>query len=315
MTIDEIRDLIDQNIKTNSNRISPDKTTGTMLKKVLNELVNVIDKTSSAGSDDRYHTKVYGEIKLYWGNYYALPKGWVICDGFNGTPDMRGKVPVGWSNGWQSGLGEPDLSDYQHIGRMGGLKKVTLEDSQVPSHNHGGTLSTSTAGAHIHGFNNDQAGGDGGGGYLVAGDTHRNQSLANAHTASAGNHSHSVTIPSFGGGAPHENRQPYLVMMYIMYVGDTVAPNEKVQWAEYDATTGVKVKEGDSNHKYGFRYVSPAFFSNLDPNDYTLANQTTGDVISNIGFIPENDPARPLEKWLQLVSLGDNLGDDTQSTI
>lgn len=310
MDIQELKDLIDDNIIDNSKRISSNKTTASMLKRVLKEIVNSLGESNSQSSDERYHTKIYGEIKLFYGNYYALPKGWVICDGFNGTPDLRGKVPVGWSNGWESAVGEPDLSDYQHIGRMGGKKEIALTKAEMPSHDHGGALTTSSEGSHRHGFNNNQAGADGGSGYLVSGSDNRNQSLSNAYTDTQPNHSHTVTIPTEGSGAAHENRQPYMVMMFIMYTGDTVASSqEKVSWSEYDPITGVKISEGDSSHKYGFRYVAPAYFGSSDPSDYNPANQT-GDIISNIGFIPENDKARPLEKWLQLVSLGDNLGDD-----
>lgn len=306
MDIQELKDLIDQNIIDNSKRISSTKTTASMLKQVLSEIVNSLEDSKSQSSDERYHTKIYGEIKLFYGNYYSLPKGWVICDGFNGTPDMRGKVPVGWSNGWSSALGESDLSDYQHIGRMGGFREVFLEVDQLPSHNHGGSSTTSSSGEHTHTVRGNFVTHSGDDDRDTSGSGYGEQN----RTDPAGVHTHNFVIPSEGSNLPHENRQPYMVMMFIMYTGNTVASTqEKVSWSEYDSTTGVKIVEGDSNHKYGFRYVAPANFGSSDPSDYNPINQT-GDIISNLGFIPETDMARPLEMWLQLVSLGDNLGDD-----
>jgi microcystin-dependent protein len=303
MTREELKELIAQNIITNSNRVSTDKTTGTMLKLVLNEIVN------SLGDKSVSHPKMYGEIKMYWGNYYELPSGWVICDGSNGTPDMRGRVPLGWSNGASSSPDGNDLKDYQHIGRTGGDVDVTLTNNEVPSHNHGGSISTSADGRHRHGFNDDQAGGEDGGGYLVAGSDYRNQSLQSAFTKYEEDHTHTVNIPSVGGGESHENRQPYIVMMYIMYTGESTNANSTVQWSEYDGVTGNRNIEGDSILKYGFRYVAPAVFQ--DPATSSSYNASQLNIItSNLGFIPEGDPARPLEAWLQEVSAGDNSGDD-----
>ena len=53
--------------------------------------------------------------------------GWYICDGRNGTPDLKGKFLVG-----RNVLN--DNSDYSHVGKTGGLEKVTLTEAQMPSH-------------------------------------------------------------------------------------------------------------------------------------------------------------------------------------
>jgi microcystin-dependent protein len=326
MDIQELKDLIDQNIIDNSKRVSTTKTTASMLKQVLGEIVNTMEASAAQGSDERYHTKIYGEVKLFHGNYYSLPSGWVICDGYNGTPDLRGKIPVGWSNGWQEAAGEADLSDYQHIGRMGGKKLNNLIENQLPSHTHISTSSATVTDTHKHKFSDDTNNADAelrvNNGISPVTTNPASQDISGSgegsgriyETSSASSGSISVNVnttnQTTGIGESIENRQPYIVMMFIMYTGSTIASTQtKVAWSEYDGTTGVKVTEGDSNHKYGFRYVAPASFGSSDPSNYDPLNQT-GDIISNIGFIPENDLARPLENWLQVVSLGDNLGDD-----
>jgi hypothetical protein len=37
----------------------------------------------------------HGFITDFYGTAAQVPQGWAICDGTNGTPDMRGKVSIG----------------------------------------------------------------------------------------------------------------------------------------------------------------------------------------------------------------------------
>lgn len=39
-----------------------------------------------------------GTIIMFHGTKDKIPKGWVICDGTNGTPDLRDRYPVGTSS-------------------------------------------------------------------------------------------------------------------------------------------------------------------------------------------------------------------------
>jgi len=66
---------------------------------------------------------------MMWGGSTA-PTGWAICDGLNGTPDLREKFICG------SSLLVP-------IGSTGGATSVTLSLNNLPDHTHGGVgLST-----------------------------------------------------------------------------------------------------------------------------------------------------------------------------
>lgn len=43
-------------------------------------------------------SELYGLIVMWHGSIASIPKGWVLCDGTNGTPDLRGKfVPCAYS--------------------------------------------------------------------------------------------------------------------------------------------------------------------------------------------------------------------------
>ena len=65
------------------------------------------------------------------------PSGWVLCNGQNGTPDLRGKFVLG--NGGSRG-----------INATGGEENVALTWSQMPAHYHNVAGNTHNAGNHNH---------------------------------------------------------------------------------------------------------------------------------------------------------------------
>lgn len=62
-----------------------------------------------------------GGIIMWSGS--TVPDGWALCDGENGTPDLRGRFVLG-------------SSDSHAIGSVGGSEEVTLTVEQMPEHNH-----------------------------------------------------------------------------------------------------------------------------------------------------------------------------------
>jgi hypothetical protein len=75
-----------------------------------------------------------GVISLWYGSIGSVPTGWYLCDGSNGTPDLRNKFVVGAG------------STYS-VAATGGST-----DAVVVSHNHTAT-STVTDPGHTHGAN------------------------------------------------------------------------------------------------------------------------------------------------------------------
>ena len=57
-----------------------------------------------------------GTVQMYWGSHLELEPGWYICNGTNGTPDLRGRVPVGVSNEAEVNSGAGAVSGITGVG-------------------------------------------------------------------------------------------------------------------------------------------------------------------------------------------------------
>lgn len=157
-----------------------------------------------------------GEIRIFAGNF--APVEWAPCDGrllpiaeyetlytligttYGGDgqtnfalPDLRGRLPLSVGTG-------PGLSSYV-LGQKGGVEAVTLTAAQYPAHTHQLRASSETG--------NEAAPA---GNMLGASEKVKmyheqvpNQALSQATVA-----------PSVGGAQPHENRQPFLSISFII---------------------------------------------------------------------------------------------------
>jgi len=141
-----------------------------------------------------------GVILLWSGSIASIPSGWNLCDGTNGTPDLRNRFVVA-------------AGDTYAVGATGGADSVTLDASQMPAHTHTFSGSTNTTGAHTHTV---AAGNSSGGSNIITTGNARSNDTSYT-TSSAGDHSHtfSGTTASTGGGGSHENRPPYYALAYI----------------------------------------------------------------------------------------------------
>lgn len=126
--------------------------------------------------------------------------GWHICDGTNGTPDLRGRFILG-------------VSDSHAVGSTGGEENHTLTAAEMPAHKHTGT--TSTNGAHSHSIPKIYYRRDEGEARIDLVYSGRTNEL---NTSTDGNHNHTFTSDNTGGGAAHNNMPPYYALSYIMKV-------------------------------------------------------------------------------------------------
>ena len=124
---------------------------------------------------------VQGMIIMWNSTVASIPTGFALCDGSNGTPDLRGRFVVGH---------HPNNNDYE-IDDTGGSESVTLTVAQMPSHKHDTT------------FDNKR--------YFPGGG-----STSISFGGAGGYPADIFTMSNEGGGQSHENRPPYYALCYIM---------------------------------------------------------------------------------------------------
>ena len=155
-----------------------------------------------------------GEIRMFTGNF--APAGWALCNGqllaisqntalFSllgtfyggngiqtfGLPNLQGAFAVGQGQG-------PGLS-ARELGETGGVSSVSLTTAQIPPHKHlinaGSPASTGVASSSVVPASSGSA--------VFHGPTDLQAMSANE-------------LAVGGGGAAHENRQPFLVVNFII---------------------------------------------------------------------------------------------------
>ena len=181
---------------------------------------NIYAKGKKVSIEGHTHDDIFpsGIITMWSGSISNIPKGWVLCDGQNGTPDLRDRFIVGAGKSY-------------NVGDTGGANSVTLTVDNLPAHSHTmgsagshtHTGSTNSSGSHTHSYSKPSENQLSFG--LNQGSLLKNEWLT-ATTGSAGGHSHSIsinsagshthTINNTGGGKAHENRPPYYALAYIM---------------------------------------------------------------------------------------------------
>jgi microcystin-dependent protein len=212
----------------------------------LNSLIAAyIASTSTSGT--KYYTRMvpYTVVEYYGlltGNFDVTGAGlndWekiYLCNGLNGTPDKRGRVPVGVIVGVGGGAMNPAVDpatptnpNYALNGTTG-ANTVTLNTSQLPSHTHVATVTdpghthftladvvdttgvlptntTSIAKESTFGSSQEE--------YAMRSSaiTAAILGLSSSNTTGV-----SVTNAAAGSGGAHSNIQPVLACYYIMYI-------------------------------------------------------------------------------------------------
>ena len=156
-------------------------------------------------------TPYLGEVKIV--SFGFAPKGWAFCSGqllpinqnqalfsllgttYGGNgqttfalPDFRGRVPIHVGTGFT-------------LGQAGGKEYHTLRQSEMTEHNHF-VSATNTKGSFI----------------VPNGNLPANSAPSTFYNGSTSKPviMNTVTISNSGGGQPHENRQPYSVLMFCI---------------------------------------------------------------------------------------------------
>lgn len=157
-------------------------------------------------------TALSGIIAMWSGSIGTIPTGWVLCDGTNGTPDLRDKFVIGAR---QDNATVASTNVTGSLTATGGSK-----DSIVVSHSHTATTTATDAG-HKH-LALDPEGGTvqtygipatGGPGAPVYASIPNNNFQTGRGFASI---SASTTVATTGSSGTNANLPPYFALAFIM---------------------------------------------------------------------------------------------------
>lgn len=118
--------------------------------------------------------------------------GWAICNGYNGTPDLRSRFIVGI-----------DEVDYKHQS-VGGQYPVKLKKENMPSHTH----SVNDPG-HSHGLFH---------GSIETGSPTGNWQIDINNPSKESYSQTGITLDTSGGDEAFDNRPPYYAVYFIMKI-------------------------------------------------------------------------------------------------
>lgn len=145
-----------------------------------------------------------------------------LCNGRNNTPDMRGRVPAGLTDGGMLGLtmdievdpANPANPNYQsNPFTRTGVNFVTLEKPQMPLHSH---IAESVDAGHTHGLNgNLMKFGVGG---TIGLQTGTSTYVTTTNISQSSQADITTTLEPEGENQPHTNTQPTIGCYYIMYI-------------------------------------------------------------------------------------------------
>ena len=143
-----------------------------------------------------------GGIIMWSGTIASIPSGWALCNGSNGTPDLRNRFIVGAHSG--AGIGTISTS-----GPGFNVDNGTLNANYTPGNAGGETahqLTIAELAAHTH---------TGSALYPGPGAEQNQQGGAEDST------SFNINSGSTGSNKFHENRPPYYALAFIMRIVDT----------------------------------------------------------------------------------------------
>jgi microcystin-dependent protein len=143
-----------------------------------------------------------GGIIIWSGSVASVPSGWYLCNGSNGTPDLRDRFIVGAG------------STYAVADTGGSANAIAVSHTHTATtasdgtHNHD-VVGTKSDGYTIYGADKFYTVSSGGPSQYV-------DALKSTGIASAGSHTHTITVASAGSSGTNANLPPYYALAYIM---------------------------------------------------------------------------------------------------
>lgn len=135
---------------------------------------------------------------MWSGETTNIPSGWFLCDGQNGTPDLRDKFVVGAGNTYK-------------VGNTGGEVAHILTVNEMPTHSH--LLNKSSIYTEIR-WALDPGGSNPSGSPFFLGKNNDGGSRDGIYKAPLTANPNAIS--NAGNSQPHNNLPPYYALAYIM---------------------------------------------------------------------------------------------------
>lgn len=178
-----------------------------------------------------------GAIVIWSGTEDTIPEGWSICNGQNGTLDLRDKFVLG-------------AGESHSVGESGGSEEVTLTVGQMPTHRH------DVPSAAIDSTKTDA-------------------SSSRRFLTKKGVVNEGYNTALVGSSEPHPNMPPYYTLLYIQKIG--VAPSDYAMIEQVEEIVQEVLSElpaGSNVPTGGIIIWSGA--SNAVPDGWALCDGTNG---------------------------------------
>lgn len=197
--------------KTFSGTISLPSTTS--IGNVSAAEIGYVDGVTSAIQTQINTNTPTGAIMMWYTN--TAPTGWLICNGQStsgydalasvvgsNVPNLQGRVPVGRDS---------TQTEFDTIGENGGAKSHTLTVDQIPTHQHEVPFPSNVGGDGTSNYSEVFGSG------RTAAQVGQGVEIYNSDpNATAEGNEVLPLVSSTGGGQPHNNLQPYVVLNYII---------------------------------------------------------------------------------------------------
>jgi microcystin-dependent protein len=218
-------------------------TTYVLQSELNSSVVAILENEGLIGPVTKEYTKMVPYVAYPWfapdsviaGNFditgAGIPTGpyqyVYFCNGQPGTPDMRGRVPAGVTDGMAGGAFDPEVDpnlsgnpDYfADPFTKFGTNFIILEESQLPAHTHATTVSIDDP-KHSHGITvggDNTAGGNQPTGSGPGSTLQTSSEFTGLKGTGPGQNVFVTNLPT-GQNLSHNNTQPTIGCYYIMYI-------------------------------------------------------------------------------------------------
>ena len=188
-----------------------------------------------------------GVITLWSGSVATIPSGWALCNGSNGTPDLRNRFVVGAG------------STYS-VGDTGGSATSTLTTNELPAHTHSLSASGTTSGqsaGHTHTFSG----------------TTSSMSANASHSHGITDSGHSHVLDRFLGSLGGAN---------TAYVGDDSGAGAAAAGSTQGTQTGITINSTNIDHTHTYSGTTSAVSG--DHTHTVTVTGTSGSTGSGASF-------------------------------